>query len=380
MARPPGVDDATAWRALVEAVRKQPTPPRAPWRTHSRLKDAACEAGPGALLLAHDRLVLPWQSADGAWRNLPRGAGQPDCVKRFLCVPSLAAWLAYEAHLSPACRCFYEVLREATPVRYWLDLDLPLSDALQARLGGTPDCCRAALACMLEVLVVDAVCRVTDAAPGELRVVVVDGDGSAEGRAPTQRVSLHVLCTGALLPDNEHAGSAVRLEVMQRIRAAARDDAHAAAAALVQCCVLELSSTPSTRATGCAASRGTRRWASAATAARWRALRACLPPPSSHPQQQLAARSGCWAGAWRRRCKQRRVDAASERRWQRTCRPGLAAQRRRWMQPSWRSCAPSTWCVPTRLASQRGGTQPNVLLTRLACVLLPLLARSWARP
>jgi hypothetical protein len=197
-------------------------------------------------VLAHDHLVLPWFCiAEGEWRNLPRGPGEPCAVKRFLCVTSLALWLRYEARLSPAARCFYEVLRERTPVRYWLDCDLPLTAELLERMGGpaaapqdgTPaERCRDRLAQLLERHVSLALCTVMDAQPGELRVLSVNGDG---GCAATQRISLHVIATGALLPDNEHAAAAVRLAVIDSIRAAARAGDDAVAAALALCTRLE---------------------------------------------------------------------------------------------------------------------------------------------
>jgi hypothetical protein len=264
--RPPGVDEP-AWRALVEAVGKQarahaasarvcgdadaePAQPSLPyasvWRTHSRLKAALADEPAAALVLAHDHLVLPWFCvAEGEWRNLPRGPGVPCAVKRFLAVPSLALWLRYEARLSPAARCFYEVLRERTPVRYWLDCDLPLTAELLERLGvqaaapqdGTPaERCRDRLAQLLERHVSLALCTVMDAQPVELRVLSVNGDG---GCAATSRISLHVIATGALLPDNEHAAAAVRLAVIDSIRAAARTGDDAVAAALALCTRLE---------------------------------------------------------------------------------------------------------------------------------------------
>ena len=168
---------------------------------------------------------------------MPLGAGAPCCVKRFLCVPSLEDWLHYERTLPPHSRCFYEVLRERTPVRYWLDLDLPASGALLAQLGvASAHACRDRLAELLQRAALGAVCDVMQAAPAELRARCVDGNGA--GREACERISLHLLVDGALLPDNEHAAAAVRLAVIDRIRVAARDG-DAAAAALVRCAHIE---------------------------------------------------------------------------------------------------------------------------------------------
>jgi hypothetical protein len=229
MARPPGVD-AVAWRALLAASAAQPTQPRGPWATHSRLKAALDEVANGnALVLAHDRLVMPWREQGGVWRNLPRAPGQPDCVKRFCCVPSLAAWLQHELLLPRECRVHYEVLRERTPCRYFLDFDLPLSEAQLAEFGAD---CVDRLAQVLERHVLAALLELTDASPQELAVLSVDGNGASCCR----RISLHVIAHGALLPDNEHAAASVRLAVIERIRSAARAGTDAGAAALVRCC------------------------------------------------------------------------------------------------------------------------------------------------
>ena len=237
---PPGVDSA-AWAALNEAVKKQPAP-RAKWRTHARLAGALAEAqaaGEGCLVLAHDCLVLPWFcGAAGAWRNLPRAdAGAPDCVKRFLCAPSLAAFREYEATLPASQRHFYECLREKTAVRYWLDLDLAAADALRLLLrADSAAACRDALACMLERHVVDAVAQLFMVERRELQLLLVDGNGDA---AEQGRVSLHAIVHGALVPDNESAAAAVRLAVIDRLKACGSDGSDPTAAALLRCAQLE---------------------------------------------------------------------------------------------------------------------------------------------
>lgn len=241
-ARPPCVADDAAWQALVDAVAAQPALPPVPWRVHTRLTSALAQAScarEGALVLAHDALVLPWRAADGAWHNLPQAPGRPAVVKRFLCAPSLAAWRAYEAKLPPAARIFYEVLRTRSPVRYWLDLDLTLTEALFERLGPeTPARCCEALARALEPHAVRAIERLFDVEPGELLAVSVDGNGGTDvdwSAGATPRVSLHIVVTGARLPDNEHAAAAVRLEVLSRLRSAADGGEADAAAVLARC-------------------------------------------------------------------------------------------------------------------------------------------------
>jgi hypothetical protein len=235
---PPGVDSA-AWASLHEAVRKQPAPRAAGWRTHARLASALDECKTSeALVVAHDCLVLPWFcGSTGTWRNLPRAAGVPDCVKRFGCAPSLAAFLAYETTLSLKQRHFYECLRERTPMRYWLDLDLNNADALQAQLGvDRAQTCRDALACMLERHIIDAIVGLFMVERTELQLLLIDGNGDA---AVSNRLSLHAIVHGALLPDNEGAAAAVRLAVIDRLKARGSDGSDATAAALLRCVQVE---------------------------------------------------------------------------------------------------------------------------------------------
>ena len=237
---PPGVDSAE-WSALNEAVKKQPAPRGAAslWRTHARLASALSECTSAeALVLAHDSLVLPWFcAASGTWRNVPRAAGVPDCVKRFLCAPSLAAFQEYEAALPPKQRHFYECLRERTPVRYWLDLDLTALDALQTQLGlDSASAFRDALACLLERHVIDALLQLFMVERRELQLLLVDGNGDSPAQ---KRVSLHAIVHGALLPDNEGAAAAVRLAVIDRIKARGGDGSDPTAAALLRCVQLD---------------------------------------------------------------------------------------------------------------------------------------------
>jgi len=237
--RPPGVD-AAAWRALEAAVRTQPSlPPCAALRVKNRLHEAvevlsAPEASPCSLLLAVDRYNLPWRDGNGAWRSLPSASNaEPSCVpsisKRFVAVSSLQAWLDYEARLPAPSRLFYEVLREGTPCRYWLDLDCPASAAL---MEVTVD----ALALLLERCIALAMANVLTVDADALSVVTINGNGASQQEKG--RISLHLIATGALLPNNEHAGAAVRLAVIDNLRRAA-EQGDPVACALV-CCGLPL--------------------------------------------------------------------------------------------------------------------------------------------
>ena len=212
---PPGWDEC-AWRALASAVSSQPVLPAAPWDTHSRLADAAAEAvDASCLLLAFDRLSLPYTTPDGVWRHKPAPDGSPFVYKRFACAPSVAAWRRFEARLSPQQRVFYEVLREATPCRFFADVDLHLAADDDAPLLSLQR-----IAALLRACIPPAIHSLFElSSPSQqappVRVVCVDG-----GSSPS-RVSLHAIACGCLLPNNEHAGAAVRAALLERIRAAA---------------------------------------------------------------------------------------------------------------------------------------------------------------
>lgn len=229
-ARPFGLDDAM-WEHLESLVATQPVPPPcSQWRSHSRLASATADGvSASSLMLAHDSLVLPWLDGSGVWRNPPAKSGGPCVVKRFLRAPTLAAWRAYEQRLARGQRCFYEVLREGTPCRYWLDFDLNLdSEALLLRLGLCRGDCADALARLLEQAAVSAVCATFAVQPAELEALSVDGNGAST----VPRLSLHVIVHGALLPDNEHAAAAVRLAVIAELHSMATRGVPLAAALL----------------------------------------------------------------------------------------------------------------------------------------------------
>jgi hypothetical protein len=76
--------------------------------------------------------------------------------------------------------------------------------------------------------------------------LLVDGNGDA---AEQGRVSLHAIVHGALVPDNEFAAAAVRLAVIDRLKACGSDGSDPTAAALLRCAPSCLASSTSCECT-----------------------------------------------------------------------------------------------------------------------------------